>query len=67
MFNFSCLFEIVQRGKKSLKINDIKSKLTSRPLIQLKTLLVMNPNWFYDTGATLTVFQSNIEAYFNQL
>ena len=37
-----------------IKINDIRSKQTSRPLIQLKTLPGMHPTWLYDTGAALT-------------
>ena len=37
-----------------IKINDIRSKQTFRPLIQLKTLPGMHPTWLYDTGAALT-------------
>ena len=37
-----------------VKINDVRSKQTSRPLIQIKTLPGMNPTWLYDTGAALT-------------
>ena len=40
--------------QKFIKINDIRSKQTSRPLIQLKTLPGMNPTWLYDTGSALT-------------
>ena len=40
--------------EKIVKINDVRSKQTSRPLIQLKTLPGMNPDWLYDTGAALT-------------
>ena len=40
--------------EKIVKINDVRSKQTSRPLIQLKTLPGMNPTWLYDTGAALT-------------
>ena len=45
--------------KKLIKINDIRSKITQRPLIQLKTLPGMNPNWLYDTGAALTCISIN--------
>ena len=40
--------------EKIIKINDVRSKQTSRPLIQLKTLPGMNQPWLYDTGAALT-------------
>ena len=40
--------------EKIVKINDVRSKQTSRPLIQLKTLPGMDQTWLYDTGAALT-------------
>ena len=40
--------------KKLIKINDIPSKLISGPLIQLKALSGMNPNWLFETGAAVT-------------
>ena len=39
---------------KICRINDIISKRTPQPLIQLKTLPGMNPTWLYDTGAAMT-------------
>ena len=37
-----------------IKINYIRSKQTSHPLIQIKTLQGMHPTWLYDTDAALT-------------
>ena len=39
---------------KIVKINEIRSKQTSRPLIQLKTLPGMDQTWLFDTSAALT-------------
>ena len=54
------IFSLIKRTcikimcEKIVKINDVRSKQTSRLLIQLKTLPGMNQPWLYDTGAALT-------------